>query len=147
MVKETEKLTAILSKIIIDRKDFDKISPTWIATEAMRKLHGMALQREKPLIYTGCHMFLRQLARGLCAETFEDKEGLAQHDLFPALQRRYPVARSTSSEEPQYIKLELMTQEDKDYNVDRLRKEGEAKLKHADALDAWWSSPERAKVA
>lgn len=137
MVKEAQKWIEIISKIISDRQDQDKISPAWIATEAMKSQHATRLQHEKPLIYIGCHLYLRQLARGICASTFEDQEGLAQHDLFPALQRRYPVARAAGSEEPQYVKLELMTEADVEYNVSRLRMEANAKQKHADALEAW----------
>jgi hypothetical protein len=138
MVKESERLIELVATIINRRQDAEKISPSWIAGEAMRELHAIDLQATMPLVYLGCHMHLRQIARSLCARTFEDDQGLAQHDLFPALQRRYPIARPIASEEPQYIKLEAMTEADVKYNVDRLRSEANAKQKHADALEAWW---------
>jgi hypothetical protein len=73
----------------------------------------------------------------------EDEPEQAQHDdaapepeqaeLFPQLQRRYPSSRAG-----EYILREQMTAADLSFNVGRLRKEGSAKSKHADALEAWW---------
>ena len=53
------------------------------------------------------------------------------------LQQRYPCAPTESDEGPAYILLDLMSDEDINYNVGRLRKEARAKLEHADALEAY----------
>ena len=58
--------------------------------------------------------------------------------MFPeTLQKRYPRQQSDNSVEPEYILLEFMSDSDIDYNVARLRKEAVAKLRHADALEAY----------
>lgn len=114
------------------------ISPSWVATEGMNKLDENVDNKSRaPLIYVGCHLQLRQIARALLRNEFEDdKEKSAQHELFPDLQWRYP-RQHRAGEEPCYILLEDMTDADVEYNVVRLRDEGNAKLKHATALQAW----------
>jgi hypothetical protein len=95
-------------------------------------------QRNRPLIYLASHLQLRQIARELCRKSYAgDEESKRQHELFPDLQWRYPSARSKEQEEPEYVRLEHLEEVDVDYNVARLRKEGRAKLKHADSLEAW----------
>ena len=44
---------------------------------------------------------------------------------------------SGSSPTPEYVLLDEMTDSDIWFNVGRLRKEGTAKLRHADALEAF----------
>lgn len=94
-----------------------------------------------PLVYLGCHLELRQIARGLLRQHFEEPPSpageLTQHELFPDLQRRYPSARSKEASEPEYVLLDEMTDSDIWFNVERLRKEGASKLRHADALEAF----------
>jgi hypothetical protein len=51
--------------------------------------------------------------------------------------RRYPSARSKEATEPEYVLLDEMTDSDILFNVARLRKEGTAKLRHAEALEAF----------
>jgi hypothetical protein len=85
---------------------------------------------------------LRQIARQLLRQRFEpdDQTLSVQHELWPDLQPRYPKASSPKTEEPEYVLLEHMTREDIDYNVARLRNEANAKLRHADALEAFGRS-------
>ncbi len=130
----TEKeLSEIIRRLYGARSDQERISPSWLATEAMLELDP---DRVSPnLVYGAAHLELRQVARGILRKIPEDKE--EQHDLFPDLQKRYPVARS-SNEEPEYVLLEKMTEEDVSWNVHRLRTEGNTKLRKADALEAWW---------
>jgi hypothetical protein len=95
-----------------------------------------------PLVHLGCHLEMRQIARGILREWFEGDEeefsASAQHELFPLLQRRYPVQRMRGgSDEPQYERLEDLSDADLRFNVARLRREADAKLHHADALEAW----------
>jgi hypothetical protein len=129
MTKEGEQLAAIVLTVINTRKDQVRISPAWIATEAMRKLQAMRLRQTKPLVYEGCHLQLRQIARKLCIKMFEtaDPEEASQHEMYPDLQRRYPVARDRNSgEEPLYVKLEDMSDEDVQANIVRMRSQGRA---------------------
>ena len=46
--------------------------------------------------------------------------------------------------EPEYVLLEHLTDEDVKFNVNRLRKEADAKLHHATALEAWWQKRDAA---
>jgi hypothetical protein len=92
------------------------------------------------LVHLGCHLQLRQIARELLRGKYEPDDNSrddAQHELWPDLQERYPTARTAGSEEPEYVLLEHLTDEDIAYNVGRLRAEAEAKQHHADALEAW----------
>jgi hypothetical protein len=137
MTNENEDagLYLVIGKLCDDYKHRPSINPGWIATEAMvaiefpRSLH--------PVGYIGCHLQFRQIARSVLRRTFDPVE-TEQNDLFPeTLQDRYPAAPKSADSEPQYVLLEHMTTADVRYNVARLRKEAEAKLKHADALEVW----------
>lgn len=133
---EAKQLYELVGKIISDRNDQIDISPTWIATECMRKLHGMSLRDDRPLIYIGCHLQLRQIARSICGKKWEnDDDSTEQHEMFPGLQKRYPICR-IAGEEPAYRRLEDMSSEDYDYNINRLRAEANEKQAHADRLEA-----------
>lgn len=133
---EERKLAEIIARIIDSHGAAVKISPSWVAHAAMLELDP---GRAAPLlVYAGCNLELRQIARGQLRGRFEpdDTEG-EEHDLFPDLQRRYPTARSASKEDPEYVLLEYLEPTDIGFNVARLRAEGRAKLKHADALEAY----------
>jgi hypothetical protein len=138
--KEAGGLIEIVAQIIETRREEPQISPYWVATEAMRKLRALWMAKPTkgyPLVYVGCHLQLRQIARGILREQFEPEDGqVVEHPLFPGLQWRYPIARAKDGE-PQYVLLELLSNEDAIYNIDRLRSEAKEKLKHADALEAW----------
>lgn len=132
------KLRGLLSGLYADRKAEQRISPAWLATEALQKLDP---DRASPtLVYQAAHLELRQAARSICREKAGggDFDG-EQHELFPALQKRYPAAYS-SDVEPEYVLLEHMSEADVRANVQRLRRESESKMAHADALEAWWQN-------
>jgi hypothetical protein len=101
------------------------------------------------LVYAGCNLQLRQIARGQLRRRFEpEDDGGDEHDLFPGLQQRYPTARSARAEDPEYVLLEHLTPTDIGYNVARLRSEARAKMAHADALEAYggeYSEPRAAE--
>jgi len=142
MSYETD-LTALVSETVDSRKFVIHISPIAIANECME-----ALDPDKtsvPQVYAGCHLHLRQIARAMLARAYDpadkkkrDRDALAAGDLF-TLQARYPMAHSADLEEPVYVRRDDMTEEDVKYNIARLRSEGRAKLRHADALQAWWN--------
>src|SRR5882762_7036677 len=133
---EAQKLIELIARIIELRNRAVRISPSWVATEALSSIDPN--KKSPPLVSLGCHLELRQLARGQLRKRFENgDEEIRQDDLFPALQPRYPTPRSQQLEEPEYILREEMSDADIDYNINRLRKEAEAKQLHADALAAY----------
>lgn len=112
------------------------ISPSWLATETMvfiefpRELHAKG--------YVAAHAHYCQIARKICRREFTE-EITEHHELFPDLQKRYPIQHK-SSEEAQYILLDHLDERDGRFNVERLRAEAGAKLSHADALEAFLDS-------
>lgn len=134
---EERKLAEIIARIIDARDGAIKISPNWIATEAMQELDP---DRASPmLVHAGCHLQLRQIARQQLRQKYQpDDSAGAEPELFAGqLQSRYPSSRTARAEDPEYILLEHLTEHDISYNVARLRAEARAKLKHADALEGY----------
>lgn len=134
-MNDAHRLRELLESIYERRVDEVRVSPAWLATEAL--LHLDPTKTAPELVYRAAHLQLRQLGRSLCRQRFEeDGEWSEQHDLFPNLQKRYPAAHSPDAE-PEYVLLEHLTGDDIAFNVQRLRREANAKLFHADALEAW----------
>lgn len=133
---EERRLSEVVEAIYATKTAQIRLSAAWLATEAMLKLDGGHLS--PPLVYSGCHMHLRQVARELLRGKGGEKgdADADQHELFVGLQKRYPVSHAGSMrpEEREYVLLEYMTQADIDWNVARLRAEADAKSRHADAL-------------
>lgn len=136
MMKDAEGLYDVVSEIYALNEMAARVSPAWIATMAMqrigfpRSLHGIG--------YIGCHLQFRQIAREYCRKHFDPiDESNDQDDLFPeTLQKRYPIPVK-DGEEPTYVRLELLSESDLAFNVARLRRSAFARLKHADALEAY----------
>lgn len=136
MTSEQKKLREVLSAVLARREGEPAISPAWLATEAMIDIDPDRTATE--LVYLAAHLQLRQIGRELCRRQFSDAiESDSQHRLFPDLQARYPSHRAAMDDDPEYIKLENLMQEDVDYNVARLRSEASSKMAHARALEAW----------
>lgn len=135
MTDEGKKLRDILAGIYERYRNEIRVSPSWLATEAMLKLDPD--QVSPHLVYIGCHLELRQLAREFCRGKFMPAvdDIIEPDDLFPDLQKRYPSAQTADDEEPNYVLLDHMTDADIAFNVARLRSEAEAKLRHADRLE------------
>jgi hypothetical protein len=131
--KDETDIVSLITKIYEKHSKEIRVSPAWLATEAMNFLDPE--RKSQVLIYRAAHLQFRQLARGMCRIKFEGEADT--HDLFPELQRRYP-ARHKEDVEPEYVLLEHLEEEDVTYNYDRLKSEARAKMKHADALLAWW---------
>ena len=137
MTSDERKLRELLAEVLERHQHKDSVRPSWLATETMAALDP---KRTAPqLVYRAAHLQLRQMARALCRREYGEDTGDtgSQHNLFPNLQARYPSKRTVKDADPEYVRLENLTLEDTAYNVDRLRKEGRAKLKSADALEAW----------
>lgn len=139
MTKEESQLAEIVARIIEIRRTQVRVNPSWIATEALKEIDPV--NRSHPLVRTGCHLQLRQIARAQCRKLFEDDDSENDSEPhftgFEELQWRYPAAHSKGKPEPEYVLLEHLTRADVKYNAQRLRREGHAKLEHADALEAW----------
>lgn len=131
------RLRALLLRTYERRGAMDRISPAWLATEAIQKIDPDRLAPE--LLYRAAHLHLCQIARDVCRKWFQpDEDGEPkQHSLWPKLQQRYPSARRRGRE-PEYVLLERMTAADVRYNLRRLRREAKSKLEHADELEEWW---------
>jgi hypothetical protein len=146
---ETSPLVMIIAKIIETRRSETRISPAWVATEAMIVLKAEWMREPDdegyPLVYLAAHLELRQIAREKLREKFEPAwdEDKDTHPLFPELQWRYPVSRPKGVE-PKYVLLEHLTGADVSFNVNRLRVDARSRLAHADALEAWGRDRPRA---
>lgn len=141
MSREDSQLAEIVSRIIDTRRTQIKINPNWIATEALKEIDPSS--RSIVLVRLGCHMHLRQIARAQCRKLFEDVEDPdAPHfSGFEGLQWRYPVARlDKETESPEYILRDSMSNEDVEYNVERMRGTSRSLAAHADLLEAWHRS-------
>jgi hypothetical protein len=88
--KEASGLIEIISRIIEGRRGEARISPSWVATEGMQELRAGWMREPNngyPLVYIGCHLQLRQIARGVLRERFEpelDEGETVQHPFFLA---------------------------------------------------------------
>lgn len=119
---------------IIDRdRTRSHINPSWVAHQVMLKLDPKRIS--PPSVYGGANLWARHVAREKLRGKFLSGDVSAQDELFPELQWRYPVAHCEKRDDPEYVLRDLMTDEDIAWNVDRLRAEAEAKLRHADALE------------
>jgi hypothetical protein len=110
MSAETRSLSAVVGKIIEAQRDQARINPDSIATAALLELDPKKIS--VPAVLAGCHLALRQIARGQLRKRFEDVSDddedaseLEQSErdcdapepeqavLFPQLQSRYPSSR------------------------------------------------------
>lgn len=114
----------------------DEVVPSWVANATYRCLDPDDVAPVDVKI--AALQYLKQMARQMCRGKFDPNEGNAdQHELWPDLQTRYPVSRETSDGEPTYVKLERLTGADALWNINRLRKEADTKIRHANALEQW----------
>jgi hypothetical protein len=151
MSAESRSLTAIVARIIESKRDEPRINPDAVASAALLELDPKKVS--VPAVLAGCHLALRQIARGQLRKRFleepdDDEDAVeseqAQHDvdapepeqadLFGGLQRRYPSSRHAG----EYVLREQMSPADVSFNIRRLRAESGSKSKHADLLEAWW---------
>jgi hypothetical protein len=142
MTNEEIKAKELIARIYDVRRDESRVSPRWLATEAMQSLDPG--RTSHPLEYAMAHLQFRQMARAVCAGRWEEgapeEEVECQHEMFPGLQKRYPTGARTEGNDPEYVLLEHLTEKDVAFNVARLRKESRAKAKHADRLEDWWKA-------
>jgi len=138
-MKTTQTRTEKIQELI--RKEYEKldevgeieISPAMLANT----VYGMmdSEKRYPMFVQWACISELRQMARGICRQHhIEQEENIEQEGLFKGmLQERYPAERKG---EDVYVMRAFLTLEERKLNIERLRSEGKAKIKHSDALQA-----------
>lgn len=133
-----ESIHTAMMRYIEDRRDCAIISPAAIAAATLSQFADA--QIEPHIEYASLEHF-KNMARKVLARRFDD-EGednsayAGQGELFSGhLQDRYPIRR-VAGEEPSYKLRALLTAEERAWNVKTLRKSADARLAHADALEA-----------
>ena len=111
----------------------DSVRPAWIANAAFKILDAEGIT-PMDIQYPALQQ-MQHAARSSLRGRFESSDGnIDQHELFPTLQKMYPIPVA-AGEESVYLKLEMLTQSQALWNVNKLRKEAKTKQKHADALE------------
>lgn len=105
---------ALVAKCAMDILDPDNITPSTVAYAA--------------------NLELRQVARKILRRAFDpiDPDN-TQSEMFENLQDKYPAHRG---DEIVYVPRMQLTYDERMYNVSRIEKEAESKLRHADELRA-----------
>jgi hypothetical protein len=115
------------------------ISPSHVAEIASERL---CQDIKLPMTRYAVHEFFKAVARPLLANKFEANSKLnfddvPQSELFTGtLQERYPLPRKKDTE-PTYKLLSALTEDEIIWNIRQLRISAQARLKHADALEAY----------
>lgn len=129
---------------VMDMTDADIVTPASLARAVQSKYRSGKL--EPHIEYTSFEHF-KQLARKVLSgrlDTESDENESYQGELFTGrLQTRYPIPRQ-AGDEPAYKLLERLTDAEVKWNIRSLRKSADARLEHADALEAWHRSREAA---
>ena len=113
------------------------ISPTLLAVRTFDAFSST--QTEIHIEWSSVEHF-KSLARRMLARQYEhdsDENEAYQGDMFSGeLQDRYPVPRA-KGEDPIYKHRSTLTRDELDWNISQLRKSADARLRHADALQAY----------
>lgn len=116
------------------------ISPTAIAMDVHAEYGGT--EEDEHIQYASIEHF-KQMARQRLRKRFDPVSQDAmdvQDDMFSGeLQKRYPIPRA-KDEEPQYKLRWLLTDDERSFNLSRMRKAANRLLAHADAFEAEWRS-------
>lgn len=137
-----EDIASAMTRFIDDRRDCAILSPAAIASATRTAFCEDALE---PHIEYACLEQFKNMARKVLAHRFDDsgEENAAyadQGELFSGhLQDRYPLPRKRG-EDPVYKLREHLTDDEVRWNLQTLRRSAEARLAHADALEAWHQS-------
>jgi hypothetical protein len=142
LVEQTaEQLNALLRSRynVLDEARVIAISPADLATQVFDDIDPA--KASPALVRVAAILELRQLARAICrTRNHESERNAEQGNLFDfQLQDRYPAPRvdvETGEVEDFYVRRLYLTIEERQRNIERLRREAEAKMVHADALQA-----------
>lgn len=130
-----EQITHDLQRLI-EVADADIITP---ASLAMAVQHQYGAGLEPHIAYTSLE-HLKQMARRALAGRYgadSDDSEVIQGELFSGhLQERYPLPRA-GGHEPSYKRRDALTSDEVAWNVGTLRRAADARVAHADALEAW----------
>ena len=120
-------------------KDAEIVGPGALAVGIYKRF---ASGEVHPNIHYGCLEHFKQMARKFLARRHNaDSDDNPAHRAQGAfgfsgqLQDRYPLPRKASAE-PVYKLRSLLTDEERAWNVAQLRKSADARMEHADALEA-----------
>jgi len=133
-----EAITTAMARYIDDRRDCAIMSPAAVAAATFSQFSA---EHVEPHIEYASLEHFKHMARKVLARNFDDagEDNTAyagQGELFSGhLQDRYPCPRK-ANEEPTYKRRELLTPAERAWNVKTLRKSADARLAHADALEA-----------
>lgn len=139
-----EAISTAMVRFIEDRRDCAIISPAAVAAATLQAFNA---ERLEPHIEYASLEHFKNMARKVLAHRFDD-EGetnpayAAQGEMFSGhLQDRYPVPRK-KGEDAVYKLREALTDDEVRWNLRSLRRAADARLLHADALEAWHQSRE-----
>lgn len=132
-----EKIVASIQEIITELDGVEVISPASVAQRVQDRFAAPGL--DDCTAYASLEHY-KQMSRKALAKTFdkvEDAGGPDQPDLFSGrLQQRYPV-QVKAGEQPMYKRLEAMSGDELQFNIDRFFKAGRALTMHGRALQAY----------
>lgn len=143
-----EQILASIQTIITELNGVEVISPASVAQKVQDRFAAPGL--DACTAYASLEHY-KQMSRKALAKTFDKVADLGeaeQPDMFSGrLQQRYPVPIKAGGQ-PVYKRLEAMTPDDLQFNVDRFFKAGRALTLHARALQAYSRSrPDHANDA
>ncbi len=127
----TDHLMDIIRECLAEVDSEIEVQPALLARCAMLKIDPNDVS--PVLVAWAANLELRQLSRGLLRKKFEPMDN-PQITMFEGLQDRYPTKRNS---EATYVKLDELTDNEIDENLDRMASEIAAKQKHYDALLAF----------
>jgi hypothetical protein len=122
---------------MVDQSQADIITPASLA----QSVQGMYINRRvDPHIEYASLEHLKQIARSVLSGRLDaesDDNEVYQGELFTGrLQTRYPIPRKPGTE-PAYKLRDALSEKEITWNIATLRRSAEARLMHADALEAW----------
>jgi len=132
MTNQSEQITQIIKSCMSD----DPQAIMSAASVANCVMDVIDPARAAPVLVSYCSVLeLRQMARQLLRRSYEPtaSEDIDQVEMFDGLQTRYPTVRGGDR---CYVPRMQLTIDERYENSTRIRTEGEAKIKGADALDA-----------
>lgn len=140
MEQTAERLSSIirLKYNALDEAGAEVIFPEDLAIATFNEIDP---DKDSPsLVKIAAILELKQLARAVCRKRQADGESEDEDaSLFDGqLQERYPAMRGLSEDGSTegYVLRNHMTVEERRKNINRLRREARAKIRHADALEA-----------
>jgi|688.fasta_scaffold167928_4 hypothetical protein len=137
-----DDITSTIDQLVADADTNNAVyaSPTAIAVD-VHSIYGDD-DEDDHIKYASIEHF-KHMARKRLARRYDyaSQEALeSQDDMFSGeLQQRYPIPRKLG-EEPQYKLRHLLTDVERAFNLEKMRRTASSLLAHADAFEAEWRS-------